>query len=229
MEALKKYLSDNINNCSDALEKFELFKSLLLEYNEKINLTAITDEAEIVTKHFIDSLEGNGYTAEKNLDIGSGAGFPSIPLAIVNKNKKFVLVDSLKKRVDFLTAVKEKCKLENIEIYHKRAEEIDKTQKYECVTARAVAPLNILCEYCLPYVKKGGIMLAYKGKKADAEIEEAKKAMEILGGRVEKKHDYTLETADGESERSLIIIRKVKETPEKYPRGGNKPRLKPIV
>ena len=233
MKKLYEYiLNNNLKESASAekaVEKSELFMSMLLEYNEKFNLTAITDKDEIEIKHFIDSLQGSKYVKDENLDIGSGAGFPGIPLAIVNPEKKFTLVDSLKKRVDFLTAVKEKCGLDNVEIYHKRAEDISKSKKYGLVTARAVAPLNILCEYCLPFVEIGGIMLAYKGKKADEETEEAQKAIDLLGGKVEKQEDYRLETADGESERKLIIIRKERETPEKYPRGGNKPRLKPIT
>ena len=228
MKELVTYLKQNGLYDPETVEKFEKFFSLLSEYNEKFNLTAITDETEIEIKHFIDSLAGNAYLSENNLDIGSGAGFPGIPLAIVNPDKNFTLVDSLRKRVDFLSAVKEECSLGNLRVFHKRAEELDKNEKYGLVTARAVAPLNVLCEYCLPFVKSGGIMLAYKGRKADEEIDRAEKAIEILGGKVEKKVSYELNISGEEAERALIIIRKIKETPEKYPRGGNKPRLKPL-
>lgn len=228
MEETKKYLQHNNIYSPEYVDKLGIFESVLSEYNEKFNLTAITDEREIEIKHFIDSLHGSEFVADTNLDIGSGAGFPGIPLAIVKPDKKFTLVDSLKKRVDFLSTVIEKCGLDNVRVFHKRAEELDKKQKYGCVTARAVAPLNILCEYCLPFAEVGGIMLAYKGKKADEETEQAEKAIELLGGKVERKVYYKLGVFGEESERALIIIRKVKETPEKYPRGGNKPRLKPL-
>lgn len=228
MEELEKYLKKNNLYKSAVVDKFRIFLSALSEYNEKFNLTAITDEKEIEIKHFIDSLKGSEYTADKNLDIGSGAGFPGIPLAIVNEDKQFTLADSLKKRIEFLEEVKRRCGLSNVEAVHTRAEDIRKDNKYDLVTARAVAPLNILCEYCLPFVKIGGLMMAYKGKKAEEETDAAEKAISILGGKIKKIEKYTLDVSGEENERSLIIIEKVKPTPEKYPRGGNKPRLKPL-
>lgn len=208
--------------------EFEVFYSLLSEYNERFNLTAITDREEVYVKHFEDSLSACGYLGRTVLDVGSGAGFPGIPLAIANPDKEFTLIDSLKKRVEFLQTVINGCGLKNVKVLHSRAEDMDKKSKFETVTSRAVAPLNILCEYCLPFVKTCGIMIAYKGKKADEEITAAENAIKILGGEIEKKAEYKLKEKDGESDRSLIIIKKVTETESKYPRGGNKPRIKPL-
>ncbi len=228
MNELEKFLKDHGLPVEKCLEKLEIFSDMIIERNKMFNLTAITDKREMEIKHFLDSLHGSRFLSDRNLDVGSGAGFPGIPLAIANRDKRFVLVDSLRKRVDFLEEVKEACGLENVSVLHRRAEDMDRTEKFGCVTARAVAPLNVLCEYCLPFVKVGGIMLAYKGRKADEEIEQAEKALEILGGAVERKEPYTI-SFDGEvMERNLVVIRKTRETPEKYPRGGNKPRIKPL-
>ena len=228
MNELKKFLKDHGLPVEECLEKLEIFSDMIIERNKMFNLTAITDKREMEIKHFLDSLHGSRFLSDRNLDVGSGAGFPGIPLAIANRDKRFVLVDSLRKRVDFLEEVKEACGLENVSVLHRRAEDMDRTEKFGCVTARAVAPLNVLCEYCLPFVKVGGIMLAYKGRKADEEIGQAEKALEILGGAVERKEPYTI-SFDGEvMERNLVVVRKTRETPEKYPRGGNKPRIKPL-
>lgn len=228
MEILKNYLIKHKLFSDETLKKFADYFSVLLEYNQKFNLTAITDKDEIQTKHFTDSLYGNPFISNSVLDIGSGAGFPGIPLAIVNPDKHFTLVDSLNKRVEFMKTVCDICGLNNVEVLHKRAEELDKTKKFSTVTARAVAPLNILCEYCLPFVEIGGTMLAYKGKKADEEIKSSLNAVKILGGNIESVRTEKFMFGSEENERNLIIIKKERETPQKYPRGGNKPRLKPL-
>ena len=211
-------------------EGLNLFAEILTEYNKKINLTAITDEEDVAIKHFLDSVKGLKFIKgkEKIIDIGSGAGFPSIPVIIMNedKNTKFVLMDSLKKRVDFLNYVIEELKLENVTAVHRRAEEEAKInrERYDAVLARAVAPLNVLAEYALPLLKIGGQLVAYKGK-AEEEEAEAVRAIKVLGGTKETTEKYLL---DGKYERSFVIVKKTSKTPEKYPRGQNKPRLMPL-
>ena len=173
------------------IEKFYNYMNLLLEWNEKINLTAIIEPREVILKHFVDSLTIAKYIKEneKLIDVGTGAGFPGIPLSIVKENTDIVLLDSLNKRINFLEEVKENLKLENITTIHGRAEEFGKNRKereiYDIATSRAVAPLNILLEYLLPLVKVGGKAICMKGSNIK-EIENAKNALEILGGKIEK-------------------------------------------
>ena len=208
------------------------FMKILLVENEKVNLTAITDENEIIVKHFIDSLTINKYliNANKILDLGTGAGFPGIPLKIVNKDKEFVLVDSLNKRIEFLNKVKEKCELENLELIHSRAEDLAKNinyrEKLDVVTSRAVANLRTLAEYLLPFVKKEGICICMKGPNVDNELEEAKNSINILGGKIEKIEKIFLKEND--MERNILIIRKIQNTPNKYPRKAGIPTKLPL-
>ena len=208
------------------------FMKILLEENEKVNLTAITEENEIIIKHFIDSLTINKYliNANKILDLGTGAGFPGIPLKIVNKDKEFVLVDSLNKRIEFLNKVKEKCELENLELIHSRAEDLAKNknyrEKFDVVTSRAVANLRTLAEYLLPFVKKEGICICMKGPNVDNELEEAKNSINILGGKIEKIEKIFLKEND--MERNILIIRKIQNTPNKYPRKAGIPTKLPL-
>ena len=208
------------------------FMKILLEENEKVNLTAITEENEIIIKHFIDSLTINKYliNANKILDLGTGAGFPGIPLKIVNKDKEFVLVDSLNKRIEFLNKVKEKCELENLELIHSRAEDLAKNinyrEKFDVVTSRAVANLRTLAEYLLPFVKKEGICICMKGPNVDNELEEAKNSINILGGKIEKIGKIFLKEND--MERNILIIRKIQNTPNKYPRKAGIPTKLPL-
>ncbi len=211
---------------------FYNFMKILLVENEKVNLTAITDENEIIVKHFIDSLTINKYliNANKILDLGTGAGFPGIPLKIVNKDKEFVLVDSLNKRIEFLNKVKEKCELENLELIHSRAEDLAKNinyrEKFDVVTSRAVANLRTLAEYLLPFVKKEGICICMKGPNVDNELEEAKNSINILGGKIEKIEKIFLKEND--MERNILIIRKIQNTPNKYPRKAGIPTKLPL-
>ena len=208
------------------------FMKILLVENEKVNLTAITDENEIIIKHFIDSLTINKYliNANKILDLGTGAGFPGIPLKIVNKDKEFVLVDSLNKRIEFLNKVKEKCELENLELIHSRAEDLAKNinyrEKFDVVTSRAVANLRTLAEYLLPFAKKEGICICMKGPNVDNELEEAKNSINILGGKIEKIEKIFLKEND--MERNILIIRKIQNTPNKYPRKAGIPTKLPL-
>ena len=205
--------------------------NLLLEWNEKINLTAIIEPREVILKHFVDSLTIAKYIKEneKLIDVGTGAGFPGIPLSIVKENTDIVLLDSLNKRINFLEEIKQNLKLKNITTIHGRAEEFGKNKKereiYDIATSRAVAPLNILLEYLLPLVKVGGKAICMKGSNIE-EIENAKNALEILGGKIEKIEEITLPNSD--IKRNIIIVKKVKNTPSKYPRKPGTPSKEPI-
>ena len=204
------------------------YYDLLIEWNNKFNLTAVTERDQVELLHFKDSILPIDLITEKSsvLDVGSGAGFPAIPLKIVREDLSVTMIDSVNKKVTFLNEVIMKIGLKNIEAQHKRIEDIEKSKKYDVVTSRAVAPLNVLCEYCLPFVKKGGFMLAYKAVGVEEELNEAKKAIEILGGGEEK---IIIRELSPEIKRAFVVIKKIKDTPSSYPRGGNKPRLKPIV
>ena len=211
-------------------ERYEKFKDLLLLYNNKFNLTAITDEKGIYIKHFLDSVVGESlFESKANIvEIGSGGGFPSIPLMLYREDLHFTLVESTGKKCTYLTEVVDKLNLGCAKVINDRAEVIAKEamhrEKYDICTARAVARLNTLAEYCLPFVKVGGKFIAYKGD-CEEEIKEALPAVTVLGGKVESKLEYSL--PDGEK-RTLIVIRKVKNTPPKYPRGNGKERKNPI-
>lgn len=212
---------------------FDRYGDILLDWNERMNLTRITDEDEMMDKHFIDSLtptlvkayEGTG----KILDLGTGAGFPGMVLAMVSPERDVHLMDSLNKRITFLDHVVEELGLTNVRTFHGRAEEAGRDKKfreqYGLVVSRAVARLPILAEYCLPFVRLGGHLIAMKGAEGLEEVDEAKRAMEILGGALEEIVDLRLPGGD---ERHLVVIKKVKGTPEKYPRGGGKPRKDPL-
>lgn len=212
--------------------QFYNYMELLLEWNEKLNLTAITDQEQILTKHFIDSLSIAPYInlSDKILDIGTGAGFPGIPLKIALPQNSFTLLDSLNKRINFLNVIIQELKLKNIKAIHGRAEEFNKIngerENYEIVVSRAVAKLNVLLEYMLPFVKKGGKCICMKSIDIDEELKEAEKAIKTLGGRIEKIDSITLENTD--IQRKIVIIKKVQETPKKYPRKAGTPLREPI-
>ena len=214
------------------VKDFYRFMYLLLEENKKVNLTAITNEDEIILKHFIDSLTINKYltNANKILDLGTGAGFPGIPLTLVNSDKQFTLVDSLNKRIEFLKKIKEECKLNRLELIHARAEDLAKNieyrEKFDVATSRAVANLRILAEYLLPFVKKGGICVCMKGPNIDKELKEAQNSINILGGKIEKVEKIFLNNND--MERNILIIRKIINTPNKYPRKAGIPNKMPL-
>ncbi|MCI8361968.1 MAG: 16S rRNA (guanine(527)-N(7))-methyltransferase RsmG [Clostridia bacterium] len=221
----------NIELEENQIKKFYNYMNLLLEWNEKINLTAITEPNEIILKHFIDSTTILKYIENnmKVVDVGTGAGFPGIPLNIVNTNVNYTLVDSLNKRINFLNEVIEKVDLKNINTVHSRIEDFAKNNKetFDIATSRAVASLNILLEYLLPLVKIGGICICMKGSNAKEEIESASKALEILGGKIEKVEEITLPESD--IVRNIIIIRKIKSTPNKYPRKAGMATKEPII
>lgn len=232
-ELIEKAKKVNIEIDNKKEEQFYKYMELLLEWNEKINLTAITEPNDIILKHFIDSITINKYIEQSNyiMDIGTGAGFPGIPLKIMNQNKKITLVDSLNKRINFLNEVCKEISLENIQCIHARAEELANDLKYrenfETVVSRAVARLNVLIEYMLPFVKKGGLCICMKGPNIDGELEEAKNAIKVLGGKIKSVESFFL--PDSDIERNVIIIEKVTETPKKYPRKAGLPSKQPII
>ena len=230
MEELKKYFENQkIEYNQQILDKFELFYQLLIEWNEKFNLTAITDKNDVEIKHFIDSITSIKYIDNNTsiIDVGAGAGFPSIPLAILRPDCKFTLIDSLNKRVNFLNEVISKLELTNCECFHSRIEDfaIKNRNKFDVSIARAVAPLNILLEYTIPLLKINGKLIAYKGSNIDEEINESKAASKILNCKLINKYELTLPNDDY---RCLVEYKKFNNCPNKYPRSGNKPRLNPI-
>ncbi len=213
------------------IEKFYQYMNLLLEWNEKMNLTAITDPKEIILKHFIDSLTMANKVKEGEtlIDVGTGAGFPGIPLAIVKQEVKITLLDSLNKRVHFLQEVIQVLQLNNIRAVHARVEEFAKNKKereqYDIATSRAVAPLNVLSEYLLPLVKIGGKCVCMKGSNIE-EIKQAEKAVTLLGGEIKQIEEITLPESD--MKRHIILLEKIKQTPSKYPRKPGTPSKEPI-
>lgn len=222
-----------INLSQEQQNQFYQYMQLLLQWNEKMNLTAITEPEEVINKHFIDSISINLYIKEREkiLDIGTGAGFPGIPLKIILPQNEITLIDSLNKRINFLNTVIQELNLEKITAIHNRAEEFSKInenrENYDIVTSRAVAKLNILLEYMLPFVKIGGKCICMKSMEIEEEIEEAKKAIEILGGTIEKIDTITL--PDTDIKRKIVIIKKIKRTPPKYPRKAGTPAKEPIL
>lgn len=223
----------NIDLTDIQAEKFYTYMKLLLEWNEKINLTAITEPEEIIKKHFVDSLTIEKYVKDNSyiIDVGTGAGFPGIPLNIVSNTSKIVLLDALNKRLNFLNEVIKQANLENIKTVHFRAEEAGKNreyrEKFDIATSRAVAPLNILVEYLLPFVKIGGKCICMKGSNIDEELENSKNAISILGGKIENIESFTLPETD--MARNIIVITKISKTPEKYPRKPGTPSKEPII
>ena len=212
----------------EMINKFNQFFQLLIEGNKVCNLTAITEEDEVIEKHFFDSIYPNFAFKEnaKVIDIGAGAGFPSIPLKIVRPDLNFTLLDSLNKRINFLNGVINELNLKNIQTIHGRAEDFARKaefrEQFDIATARAVANLKVLAEYCLPFVKVGGLFIALKSSSCENEIAEAKEMIKILGGRIKEVVDYKI----NDNERKLVIIEKVVETPAKYPRNPNQIKKK---
>lgn len=221
----------NINVTEDMLNKFYKYMVGIIEWNEKINVTSITDEKMFIVKHFMDSLTVARFIKEKNsvIDIGTGAGFPGIPLKIINSNTKITLIDSVNKKLNVIRDLSEKLNLDNLEIIHTRAEELANNKKYreqfDVAVTRAVSNFNTIVEYMLPFVKEGGVAICMKGPNYKEELEDAQNAIKFLGGKIEKIETLNL---NNELERNLIIIKKIKKTPIKYPRGQGKPLKEPI-
>lgn len=224
----------NITLSDKQIEQFLIYYEMLVEWNEVMNLTAITEYEEVMKKHFLDSITLNqAFDVTKEctvIDVGCGAGFPGLALKIAYPNLKITLLDSLNKRINFLNAVIDKLGLTDIETVHGRAEDFAKAGKlretFDVAVSRAVANLSTLSEYCLPYVKVGGYFIPYKSEKVRSEIEAAGKALSILGGSLEKKIEFTL--PDTDYYRNLLLIKKNKPTPNKYPRKAGLPSKEPI-
>ncbi len=213
-------------------ERLREYERLLVDWNEKINLTAITEPDEVAEKHFYDSVYPFSLfevpLGASVIDVGTGAGFPSCPLKLFRNDIKLTLLDSLNKRINFLAALSESIGLGAVCV-HARAEELGRSgeyrEKFDIACARAVANLRDLCEYCLPFVKVGGVFAALKGSAGREELEEAKSAVKTLGAKVESVFDYTLPSGDS---RTLIILRKVSPTPPKYPRNKGQMSKHPL-
>lgn len=229
------YLKEwNIELSDTQVQQFIQYYKILIEKNKVMNLTGITEWEEVVQKHFIDSLalvKAVDLSKElKILDMGTGAGFPGIPLKIAFPNLEIVLLDSLNKRIKFLQEVIDNLGLKKIEAYHGRAEEFAKKEKFreqfDYVVSRAVANLATLSEYCIPYVKMNGKFIPYKSGEITEELEQSKKAIQILGGKLLEVKEFLL--PDSDIGRSLVIIEKVQSTKKKYPRMGGKPSKEPL-
>lgn len=209
--------------------KFETYYNELISYNMKVNLTAITDKQDVFTKHFLDSILGIDVIPQgaKLIDIGAGAGFPSLPIKIVRPDIELTMLDSLNKRITFLDLLTTKLSIKSNNV-HARAEEycMKHREEYDVAVARAVASLDTLVEYLLPFVKVGGVVLAYKGSNIDSEVISAKKAISTLGGEISDILHFDLPNKMGE--RNIVVIKKLKPTPNKYPRQQNKPKTDPI-
>lgn len=213
---------------------FIKYKDLIKEWNEKINLTAITEDEDMIKKHFIDSIKIYKFSplkeCKKVIDIGTGAGFPGIPMKIIDNDKEIILLDSLNKRLKFLDEVINELGLTNINTLHGRAEDFsrknDYREEFDAVVSRAVANLAVLSEFCIPYVKLGGYFIAMKGPAIDEEIQEGKNAINLLGGKIEDIIKVQIEESD--LQHNLVVIKKIKNTPEKYPRKAGTAAKSPI-
>lgn len=232
-EILMEYLKTmDIKLNDEQIQKFYKYMELLLEWNEKINLTAIIEPKEIILKHFVDSLTIAKYIKEKDrlIDVGTGAGFPGIPLKIYRPDLRITLVDSLNKRINFLNEVINNLKLKKINTVHSRVEDFGKDkeyrEKYDYVTARAVANLSTLSEYLIPITKIGGKCICMKGNDIKEELDNGKNAINLLGGEISKIDCFELPNSD--ISRNIIIIDKRKNTPKKYPRKAGLPSKEPL-
>ena len=229
----------NIEISDDQINCFEKYYELLIEKNKVMNLTAITDKEDVIVKHFIDSIALIPYLTDKGIntnnelkiiDIGTGAGFPGLPLKIMMPDVKFTLLDSLNKRVSFLNEVIDELKLKDIEALHGRAEDYASDnkyrEKYDICVSRAVANLSTLSEYCIPFVKEDGYFISYKAGESEEEINNSKNAIKILGGKINKVEEFVLPGTD--VSRVFVFIRKLELTDKKYPRKAGVPAKKPL-
>jgi 16S rRNA (guanine527-N7)-methyltransferase len=219
---------------SQQICQFLDYERLILEWNQKTNITAITESRDIYIKHFIDSAVANNYIGNEQsyslIDVGTGGGFPGIPMKIMNDTIQLTLLDSLNKRIAFLQAVVDTLFLKDVKLIHGRAEDFGSNvqfrQKFDVATSRAVASINVLSEYCLPFVKTDGIFIALKGENIEDELKNGEKAVKLLGGEVASVIKYVIPGTD--MGRSLVIIKKVSDTPDRYPRKAGTPSRKPL-
>ena len=224
-----------LNLTEDQISAFNKYYELLYEWNKKINLTAITEPKDVAIKHMVDSLSCFKADLFKEnislIDVGTGAGFPGLPLKIFYPSLKLTLLDSLNKRVKFLQLVVDELGLKDVEVIHARSEEAARNkiyrEKFDLATARAVARLPIICEYCLPFVKDGGTFIALKGRQYEEEATQAQKAIKVLGGEISDIMPVKLPEID--DKRAVIYIKKIKSTPKTYPRKAGTPERNPIV
>ena len=209
-------------------EIYAKLTDLLLDWNDKINITAIKDPDEFYKKNILDSLAIKACPQFENvksvMDLGTGGGFPGLPLAINYPEKEFLLVDSIGKKLKVIDDVISKLSISNAKTFHSRAEDLPKNRKFDCVVSRAVANMSVLCEYCIPFVKVGGVFIAYKTEDAMPEIKAAANAVKILGGEIE---DIISDGEEG-SGHLFVVVRKVSDTPSKYPRKAGDPLRKPL-
>ena len=233
-EILKKATSEIGINLNDTqLDKFQKYYEILIERNKVMNLTAITEVNDVVTKHFVDSISLINYfdlNNKKIIDVGTGAGFPGIPLAIILENTEFTLMDSLNKRINFLNDVIELCELNNVTTIHSRAEDLGRNveyrEKFDICVSRAVANLSTLLEYCIPFVKVGGSFISYKSGDVDEEIVASKSSQDKLSCIIDKKISFTLNGTD--MSRSFVKFDKKGILSKKYPRQAGKPKKEPL-
>ena len=235
LNPLKKTLEAmNIENSQELIEKFRIYMEGVLEWNEKVNLTTITDPDEFAIKHFVDSIICANYpeyiNAAKIIDVGTGAGFPGIPLSIISPEKEFILMDSLNKRLKIIDELCQRADIKNVVTLHARAEELAKNkahrERYDLCVSRAVANMAVLAEYCLPFIKVGGFLMAYKGPEAENEVREAEHALSLLGGRAEEIRNGNLKEFG--IDHKVVVIKKVSNTPSKYPRKPGTPTKEPL-
>lgn len=234
-ELLKKGITEfNIDVDEKMIDDFSIYREILVEWNQKMNLTGIEDEKEVFIKHFLDSVSifKNGYIKDnmKVIDVGTGAGFPGLPMKIAKRSLDVTLLDSLNKRINFLQEVCKKIYIDDVEFIHGRAEDFGQDEnyreQYDIATARAVAGLPVLMEFCVPFVKVGGYFICLKGPNADLELEESKKAMETLEVKFIEKIDIKL--PEIELNHNILVFEKIQNTPSKYPRKAGKPSKSPI-
>lgn len=231
-EFLSLFQKGNITVTDEQYGKFSTYSDMLVEYNSHCNLTAISDAEGISLKHFYDSVFPFTDIEIKDganiIDVGTGAGFPSVPLAIMKSDIKITLLDSLNKRINFLTELSQALEID-ADCVHGRAEEFGQKEQYrekfDIATARAVASLRELCEYCMPFVRVGGLFVSLKGSKGLDEVDTARNAVKLLGGEIVKTKSYTLPNGDG---RTVVIIKKISHTPTKYPRNKGQMTKKPL-
>jgi len=236
MKTLKRAIEQlGIAASEETLSKFKEYMERVLSWNEKVNLTTITEETDFIKKHLIDSILCIGFVeirnAESIIDIGTGAGFPGVPLALVFPNKQFLLLDSTGKKIKILRDITEKLEIKNIKLIHARAEDLahreEHREKYDACVSRAVANLSILSEYCLPFVKTGGSFVSYKGPDAEEEVKAAETAVKTLGGELAGIRKIELDGFD--LDHSFVVIKKINNTPDKYPRKAGIPEREPLL